>query len=60
MVHANHRTPIAPAVAWCDDCGDPDPVVFRNVDGDVHAMCAECFADDAQRLNRRALLAVPA
>lgn len=49
MLHATPTPPIAPAVAWCDDCSAPDPVVFRQVDGDVHAMCADCWGIDAAK-----------
>lgn len=46
MVHATPRPPIAPASAWCDDCGDPNPVVFRQAHGDVHSMCAGCWGTE--------------
>lgn len=36
---------------FCDGCGDPRPVVFRDRRdrGDVLALCAGCWADDELR-----------
>ncbi len=46
MVHrTHHESPFASA--WCDDCGSPNPVVFRRLTDqrgtDVHSMCAACW-----------------
>jgi len=53
MLHTTNTDPIRPS-AWCDECGDPNPVAFRRVTGqrgtDTHSLCAACWGTEAARL----------
>lgn len=49
MLHARPTARRGTATNWCDECGEPDPVVFRRLQYDVASLCQRCWNDEIKR-----------